>query len=503
MYLHISTPLTPTEVLMKLRLVTLAALATLAGQAFAAPINTPVSAAEAAAATDTLYFSGSSAAKAIISGLVSQNCNTGSFVTFSDNSGNYNAYACRVTAPPGPGVTNPNDWGLPENTVVVVNKRDDQGSGFGVFPVAYNTAIPFLNLSAVDTVNAGKYLANLSHTPDLGISDVEPNLFNASANRPAQFKLSAPVSDSNFASLTLTQPDGSFPIANVIPVFSQVFGVAVTQKLYTALQTAQGTSGIPSLSRDYLANLLSQNVASIGWQTLGVANETAGVNICFRDQGSGTRVAGNVFFGQFPGNTNAGFSPLDKTASSGATTPSDAAGSVYIAEPGSGGGVVSCLQTVNGLTTGYGIGLLGFGTAEATGFKYVAIDGVAPSRELAKTGKYGFWVESTIQANKSSSASLAAKTWMLSFIAKAQQSTNLAQLSAAAQNGVFALPLSQANWVSGNPNVNDDCANYAGDYAGVSNANHATPSNGDKFCGRFNREDSVGANNRLLPTFVK
>jgi hypothetical protein len=477
---------------MKLRNITLAALAALAalaGQAFAAPVVTPVSAAEAATAADTLYFSGSSAAKAIISGLVSQNCNTGSFVTFSDSTGNYNAYACRVAAT--------NDWGLAENTIVVVNKRDDQGSGYGVFPVATNTAVNFLDLAS--TPVSGKYLL-AAHTADVGISDVEPTLFNNTASRPAAFKTSAAVTNASFANVTITQPDGSSSTQSVTPVFSQVFGVAVTQKLYNALQAAKQTidgttTGVPTVSRDFLANLFSQNVSSVGWAPLNVANAAAGVNICFRDQGSGTRVAGNLFFGQFPGNGTSGFSPLDGTAST-VSAVSDTAGDVYVAEPGSGGGVVTCLQSANALSTGYGIGLLGFGTAEATGFKYVAVDGVYPSRDAAKTGKYGFWVESTIQVNKLSNATAAAKAWMNKFIAKAQQPTNLAQLTAAAQNGVFALPLAQAETALVST---DDCATYAGTYS----SSVAGATNADKFCGRFVREGTGGADNRLVPVFLK
>jgi hypothetical protein len=462
---------------MKLRNITLAALAALAGHAFAAPVTTPVTAAEAATAADTLYFSGSSAAKAIISGLVSQNCNTGTFVTFSDSTGNYNAYACRVLAV--------NDWGLPENTVVVVNKRDDQGSGYGVFPVATNTAVNFLNLAG--TATSGKYpLA--THTADVGISDVEPALFNNPFNRPPAFASAAAVSNSSFAPVTITQPDGSKTTATVTPVFSQVFGVAVTAKLYAALQAAQGTTGTPSLPRDYLANFFSTNIAAVGFSPLGVTNgDTAGVNVCFRDQGSGTRVSGNVYFGQFPANANSGFVPLNTTSVTSVAAPTDTTGEIYINEAGSGGGVQTCLKNVNATAgNGYGIGLLGFGTAEVPAdYKYVAIDGVAPSRDAAKTGKYGFWVESTIQVNKASTASAAAKAWMNSFIAKAQFSTNLAQLSTAAQNGVFALPLSQSTVAA------DDCSQYVGTYSGTAVA--------DKFCSRFTRN----GDNRQLPSFVK
>lgn len=448
---------------MKLRLIALASLASFAGLAFAAPDNTPVTAAQAAAATDILYVSGSSAAKGIIAGLVQQNCNAPSFVTFSDSTGNYNAYACRVAAT--------NDWNLTENTIVVVNKRDNLGSGFGVFPVAYNTPIDFLNLSNCPTNTT---CGLVKHTPDAGISDAEPTLFNATSNRPADFTASAPVKASNFGVVT--------------PVFSQVFGVAVTAKLYAALQAAQGTTGIPSLSSNYLANFFSQNVGLVGYNPLKIANADAGVNVCYREIGSGTRAAGNAFLLQYPGNGVSGFLPLTGDAAT-QSAPTDDSFEIYINEAGSGGGVQTCLKNVNAKSIGYGIGLLGLGTAEVPAdYKYVAVDGVAPSRDSAKNGGYGFWVESTIQTNKLSTASAPAKAFLNQFIAKASYSTNLNQLSTAAQAGVFALPLSSSNVAA------DNCGNYAGSYP---IGTGTTPA--DKFCSRYSRGTSTPA----LPSFFK
>lgn len=454
---------------MKLRLIALAALASVASHAFAAPDNTPVTAAQAAAATDTLYFSGSSAAKDIIAGLVGQNCNAPSLVTFKEapSKNNFSAYACRVAAG--------NDWGLLENTIVVVNKRDLLGSGFGVFPVAYNTSIDFLDLTNCPTTTT---CGLKKHTADVGISDEEPTLFNSAANRPADFVASAAVKASNFGVVT--------------PVFSQVFGVAVTTKLYTALQTAQGTSGVPTLSSNYLANFFSQNVGVVGYLPLNVANADAGVNVCFRDIGSGTRAAGNAFFGQYPGNGASGFQPLDGAAATVAA-PSDASFDIYVNEAGSGGGVQTCLHNVNALTVGYGIGLLTLGSGEVPAdYKFVAIDGAVPSRDSAKNGGYGFWVESTIQTNKLSTASPAAKAFLNQFIAKASFSTNLAQLSAVAQTGVFALPLSTSTVAT------DNCANYP-----LPAVTNPYPVGGttaaDKFCSRYSRSASTPA----VPSFFK
>ena len=473
---------------MKLRTLALAAaIAAISGQAMA------VTTAQATGATNVVYIAGSSAATGILSGLVSGQCQTGTFTTFSDSTGNYNVYSCQVNAT--------NDWNLAAGTVVVVNKRDAGGSAYGVYPVATNTPTSFLDLTTCpdNAANAAAVTCTglVSHTADAGVSDLNPTIFNAAANTPTPFT-GQTVTTSQFGKITT--------------VFSQVFGVAVTKALYNdlqAVQVAAGTipaGGVPSLSRDYLANLFSSKVGAIGWKPLNLTNSGYNVNLCYRDQGSGTRAAGNFIFGQYPGNTNYKFSAFNDTSypagvsissGSGATATdfavngADANGNTtWVAENVSGGDVKTCLNNVNS-AGGYGIGLININSVSGTaGYQYVNLDGGTPSRDLAKVGQYGFWVESTMQTNKTFSGSAAAKTFLANFITKASASTNLALLSGSNQLGVFALPLSTSTVAA------DSCATYAGTYP-TATVGYAGPA--DEFCSRFTR----GGSDVALPSFIK
>ena len=467
---------------MKLRSVSVFLLSSVMGAVWATPNTTPVAASEAASASNVLYISGSgsSALNGVLNVVLKQGCTSGSFVSFSDSSALYHAYSCRLAAT--------NDWGLAENTVVTINKRDDGDSIYGVYPVANNTSISFLNLASCPT-NATCALA--SHAPDAGVSDMEPSIYNAPFNRSGSpFASSAAVSSSSFASIALTYPDGTSSPSVVSTLFSQLFGVAVTNKLYTALQTAQSTTGVPSLSRPFLVNYFSQNIGSIGYLPLKVVNADAGINVCYLSSGSGARVAANAFFLNYPGDAVTGQMPLDANASPAPiTSPSDAPGAVYINEAVSTQGVKNCLHDVNALPIGYGLALLRKDVPEVpSDFRYIAIDRIEPIRDAAKNGDYDFWMEASIQVNKSSTASAAAKAFLAKFIVKAQSSTILNQLDTATQAGVFALPYGQSIVPA------DDCYNYAGTYPqGVG----STPA--DKFCSRF----SKFGDSKVLSTFAK
>jgi len=483
---------------MKLRIVTLAALAALSSQVFAANTN-PVLASEAAAATDQIFLSGSSAAKGIIAGLVGQNCNPGSLVTFAGptlstpyaggttiSGGLGNIYACHVLAT--------NDWNLPEDTVVVLNKRDLLGSGHGVFPVSQNIAVEFTDITTCnDTTKACS--GYVMKAPDAGISDAEPTLFNGTFNRPYAFTTNAAVANSDFGSQST--------------VFSQVFGIAVTTKLSNEMIAAgnyildANNNKVPNLSSAQVANLLSQSIKSQGWKGITtVANQTAGVNVCTRDIGSGTRAAINTVFLQNGANGLLPF--LAKPSQSNSTSPSDVANKFYINEAGSGGGVVTCLGNVNGLASkGFGVGLLTLGQGTNGNYGFAAIDGVLPSRDNAKIGKYGVWVESSIQTNVNSTGvnfaggtlSAGALSFLQAFITKATYADNLGQVGIPAIAGVFALP----NATSSDSTA--DCSLYAGTFPAAGDT--TLPANGaaaaDAFCSRYSR-NSVSTK---IPKFAK
>ncbi len=116
----------------------LASLAVLVG-AQASPNTTPVTPQEAAAAMPwVLYIAGSPAIHDMINIIMAPNCTHGS-VTFFSNGSTVQTETCRVAEK--------NEWGFPENTIVVINMTNYGGDAYGVFPVAYNTLVPFVNLN--------------------------------------------------------------------------------------------------------------------------------------------------------------------------------------------------------------------------------------------------------------------------------------------------------------------------------------------------------------------
>jgi len=199
--------------------------------------------------------------------------------------------------------------------------------------------------------------------------------------------------------------------------FSQVFGVAVSPALYTALQTAQGitanvdnvsAAGQPSISKAQYASIVSdsfntakQDISAI----LGVGTAGDKLTVCRRVSTSGTQASSNQFF------LNA-FVGGDGSAA-GALAPADAAtygaGSgldSYEVQEGAGtGNARTCLSAA-----GYAVGVLSLENAvdlttrsggQRADRKYrfvkvngdVAYDGVN-NTTTAKAGQYDFWFTS-------------------------------------------------------------------------------------------------------------
>lgn len=97
--------------------------------------------------------------------------------------------------------------------------------------------------------------------------------------------------------------------------FSQVFGVAVNQRLYNALQTHQKTIGLvpsdcaigdatakcqPTISKADIASLINSNTAGSGPKSLGggmlIPGNTTKISYCMRPQTSGTQQAAQLYF---------------------------------------------------------------------------------------------------------------------------------------------------------------------------------------------------------------
>lgn len=426
---------------MKLRLLSIAALAAIAGQAQALTLA-QIATARTAGTLVEVHMSGASALSATIGGLFTQNCVAGTldiyksdftdtaFAGDTANGQSVNAYTCTLVAA--------SDFGAAFNNKQVVFQKSDQGgSGNGVFPVALNQALPFLTLTtaACNTTTMACKSNGLTKRPDGGVSDVSPIGFNPELNRPL-----APVDFS--ASPNVKNAD----FQQVKGVIQTVFGLAVSQPLYAALQAEQGlAAGVrPSVSKSVIASILSNSYdIGLGWTPLlpTNANNMSQVNICRRVNGSGTQTSANRFWHEYGAN-GFGLLPSDNANNSdnpgvNALSEIGTAGGYVVYEGSSTSNVRSCLTQAN--TVGaYAIGHVSLENAETAAWKFVKIDGVEPTRDNAKKGLYEYVFESTVQVNKAAAAT--PKAFMVAFSNAAAGVNNLNALPAATQNGVMALP---------------------------------------------------------------
>ncbi|MFN3914447.1 MAG: hypothetical protein ACK4K3_05935 [Aquabacterium sp.] len=454
---------------MKLRIVSLAAVAAFAGQAHALSLA-DIDAARSAGTLLEVTMSGATALSGTIGGLFTQNCKPGTLNIYLNNKnlfagesvdGNIvKAYACEL-------VGSNNDFGAAyNNRKVLFQKSDEGGSGNGVFPVATNSLMPFLNVSAANCNQTTKVCNTIAQRrPDGGVSDVSPIGFNPEANRPLSpidFSGNPNVSNSDFQ-----QVRGVLQIG---------FGLAVSQPLYEALQAEQGTTGRPSVPKTVISNMLSNTYdPSLGWTPLlseaNIGDRTQ-INICRRVNGSGTQTSANRFWLEYGAN---GSSLIPATNADNSEFPNAIAnvakdaGGIMVYEGSSTGNVRTCLTEAN--TKGaFAIGHISLENAETAAWKFVKIDGVEPTRDNMKRGIYEYLFESTVQVAKTGN-SAAGRAFMVNFTNAAQKSTNLNSLSAANQAGVLTLPTAA------------DCpATFSFKAAGTPGETAQ-----DKFCGRVTR----------------
>jgi hypothetical protein len=171
--------------------------------------------------------------------------------------------------------------------------------------------------------------------PTAGIADVEANVLHD-------------PNDTAFPAGLLGNLNGS-------PGLDVVWGVAVTKKLYYALQAAEHLSDgtvistcntanndspqcAPALSKTQVASILVNQGTTIAWnQFANLSNATDNnIYICRRDPGSGTEASWEAYFlgARCGGATNPSGSKLIPWAEDGA----------FIFEQGSTGGIRNCLQ---------------------------------------------------------------------------------------------------------------------------------------------------------------
>jgi hypothetical protein len=361
-----------------------------------------------------LYLSGASAPTHMLREQVVQN--------LCDDAAAIDVFVDGVNQVPGPGgviLNHTTHWvvqcigetGTPAaGQRLLVAKSDVGGSAQGVNPVALAVNRPFINTAACgavagintvagDSTTAYTYRAcgtasMINQIPDMGVSDIEPDKFTGTLNDPATGDF--------------LNPPASWQV-EVGP--GLLFGIVVSTSFRNELQQDQFGAGcvgsetaacMPDLPSWYVRSVFAGKLGNWnGEEILGGAPNVPGgfdgrVHICRRVQGSGTHAQHMVHFARTNCNRAA---TLAMPAGGGGVIP----GQPLVFENSSSGNVDNCL---NALETGAGAaastpavpaGRLSFGIGyqsleknvnRTLGYRFVKIDGVAPTLENAFNGDY-------------------------------------------------------------------------------------------------------------------
>jgi hypothetical protein len=402
-----------------------------------------------------IVFSGATAVDNQFANYVLQTCNAGSLDTYTNSNDSASAFYCTVSA-------------AKTGTVAmdILFRKESGGSSTGVVPISYGAA-PAGQVAGLDMgtcVHQGNQEWNCSNTTitvqsQIGISDVEPELFALPAN---------------------IKPGATGPIPApmaVSPVNTQAFGIVVSPELRNALQAAQGlnvgsdeVADMPSLSSSIIANLFAGNIAS--WDQLkndagmgiaaaaGQTNDS--VNVCVRTPGSGTQAQFNAFYMK-NGCAYRGGGSLGPAFMITATD-SDAYSDLFLATENNGFEVPSffgfpidapyvywnkgssdvgkCLTkiTTHATTPRWAIGVQSVekvdeGLVDRNRFKYIAIDGIAPTLENVAAGLYHNVASASIQWNTNIvAAGSVTENLALEFVALAQDVSAVSVFNASLQD---------------------------------------------------------------------
>jgi hypothetical protein len=301
---------------------------------------------------------------------------TSDYTTWTSSSSDFQAYSCTL----GTGTLVP---AALQGSTAVVYYRGEGGSAVGAFSVLYQQAVSHLAISSgcaltTGTVTPANYCCTVTNycfvtdsadsgsalqkeVIELGISDVEPAMFNGEnlftiANSP----FDTGTNGNDFSTgITVNQ------------LALQGFTVQVnTAGTSTDVNTYFG-SGTGSLSMASISGILSGNL--VNWNKVPkadgsgyISSTSAPITVCRRDVGSGTQVAASVVFN-------------DATC--------NAAGRAWKASSPINNSSTAMKTCLNGGNNAIGI-LGGFGAA--TNAKPVLINGVTPNLVNAATGSYPY-----------------------------------------------------------------------------------------------------------------
>ena len=333
-----------------------------------------------------LYITGSSALKTAVSTVVPADLFDGTVTTVfygGSENGGYNStkkegnnvvgwYGTSKAAVTG---------GQAKRLYVVLNTNNGSAAGVSQLLAKFdgkNKTVPEQLVMTVGPVGNTPGTC-VEHTSAKGVAGV---LCSTDALRQADIAISD-VAPAELYKL-YTGATGKLSTLTSTPIAMQGFGLAVSADLYAALQTAQGTSGQPSIRRVDYASLVTGAVKSSA--ALGVNGPLV---LARRDDQSGTQAASNIFFANNAcGNNRDAKNKLIPGVLGGLQPVLGAANSVpglTVQELTSGGAVVTALNA-----SGYAVGALGLGTSKAgsDSWNWVKLDGVAPNVDDLNRGAF-------------------------------------------------------------------------------------------------------------------
>jgi hypothetical protein len=359
--------------------------------------------------------------------------------TPADRPGNDWAVACKTAAA---GATK---TGLANNKRILAIKRDRGGSGVGVGPVQTKNTdgnggkITFLTVGAATcniAVTAGVNGAPAIPNPDgglvpaigcsatyttnafteMGTSDIEANKFFG-INEPVVDGVGLPfrteadrgfADERSLAALVFNHPvtlalftelqEAQFPLASVCnpgnPGYNNV--VAVAGNVRTDITNGESEACMPSLTKPEINSLLTGRIVT--WSQLLDASGAAilpalPVQICRRVAGSGTQATINALSSNWPCDPNRTDLTID------IVNPRGTAGPTVVLNSGSSD-VDNCLNSFNGTGNPYAIGNLsveGRNVAKDRAWRFIKIDGVAPTLRNVHAGDYSLWTQQACQ----------------------------------------------------------------------------------------------------------
>ena len=282
---------------------------------------------------------------------------------------------------------------------ILAAKESNGGSNNGTRNVARGTALDFLDASApgcdapVPVAASGALAGYNLHAncgsvvpvvPDAGVADVEAALF-----------------------LTTTPSDIAALSAN--PLFQIVFSPAVSLNLYRELQAAQGLTAddaeanVPNITRGQLARIF--NGEAFTWDEFTTDTGAAflpgeDVIVCRRGQDSGTQAsfAAFVLNERCNGSVTTFVGPDDAACLAGGCDWEASRINDFIFAADGSGDVRACLDAHDANGT-YAIGVLSTNTTIRSpdrDFRFVGIDGAAPTLSASANGGYHFVVENVL-----------------------------------------------------------------------------------------------------------